>query len=61
LRFQSTAQIVADRNMEIFNGSDVLEILQVWRVWNRMFQFDVFQFDARKKTLKKRSRVTRPN
>jgi hypothetical protein len=29
LRFQSTAQIVADRNMEIFNGSDVLEILQV--------------------------------
>jgi hypothetical protein len=25
LRFQSTAQIVADRNLEIFNGSDVLE------------------------------------
>ena len=25
LRFQSTAQIVVDRNLEIFNGSDVLE------------------------------------
>ena len=42
LRFQATAQIVADRNLEILNGSDVLWILQISE------RFDVFCFDARK-------------
>jgi hypothetical protein len=61
LRFQCTAQIVTDRNLEIFNGSDVLEFYKFRKALTCLKSHDVFLLDARKKNKLKRSKVTRPN
>ena len=42
LRFQSTAQIVADRNLEIYNGSDVLEFYKFRNALTCLKSHDVF-------------------